>query len=284
MNRFLVLFFTILLASCSDKSPNTPISQDDSLNVPFILTNENYFEFKLKADSLSDVIHQTLNFNEDSLTIIFRVKNSEQGYGSVYLTTIENNVFYRSSLSYDLNEPGAHLFDIKPSDVMFHFDKFTGEVEFKICATSQSIVSDTIGSTVEYGSVYFNSFETSSDLLDFEDDAYNISNDVSPCGGIHSLELGGVYYEFAPATEDSKFIVQCWGKTLLDGGGVAIGIKNTSSLENVNLWVEKNEWEFLQSPDTLFCPRDSILYLKMVAGGRPYSTMLVDLVQVIKLE
>lgn len=141
--------------------------------------------------------------------------------------------------------------------------------------------------------IYFNSFESSQDTIGWE--GYSIvgfRNDTPPGGGNQSVEIAGAclhphaFYELPPTNYDRSLILQCWGKNLAVGGMVELAPNPESVIyphSSVIIQVQDSVWRFYRS-DTLFCPLKTPLLLSMSAGGYIPSAMLVDLLEIIKVE
>jgi hypothetical protein len=160
---------------------------------------------------------------------------------------------------------------------------FTGIAMFLGCEKN-NIISPTPGP------VYFNSFEAGKDTVGWRGYGGIIFMQDAPAGGgKQSLQVsGGCIWPHAsfvlPAfRHDGYFIVQCWGKNLMIGGGVELNIAGGYDKPGIGIPIQNPAWTFYASADTLFCPANCKLELTLGAGGIAASAMLVDLIQIIKV-
>ncbi len=136
--------------------------------------------------------------------------------------------------------------------------------------------------------VYVNSFESPSDTVGWEG-LVEFRNDAPPDGGTQSLFVSGgcvmphAMYELEPLFEDSYLTVRCWGKRLLDGGIVHLGSQGMF-YEGVSLHVSDSVWTFYESPDSIFCPANQSVYISLASGGFVPDSMLVDMIEVVRVE
>ncbi len=138
--------------------------------------------------------------------------------------------------------------------------------------------------------VYSNSFESPKDTAGMQFyGMMKFSSDVPSGGGKQSLYISGgciwphAQAEVGPFEQDGFYILRCWGKDLQIGGGVSIGVEgNYSRQAYVN--VNKKEWTFYQSSEKLFCPAGKKIMLSMGAGGIISSSMLVDKLEVVRVD
>jgi len=138
-------------------------------------------------------------------------------------------------------------------------------------------------------SFYFNSFESSSDI----DEWYliggcEIVEEAPEVGGKYALKVSGgcviphAFYRFDPLTEDCSFMLKCWGKNLSHGGSVSLQADNHSG--SVHISVSDSSWTNYISKDTLHCKTGSSLVLELNSGGIISSSMLVDQIEITKLD
>ncbi|MBA4313629.1 MAG: hypothetical protein C0417_13475 [Chlorobiaceae bacterium] len=139
--------------------------------------------------------------------------------------------------------------------------------------------------------IYFNSFETSADTIGWNG-WMEFRREAPPIGGQQSVYIsGGCIYPHAyinlPAENyDRLLILRCWGKNLEIGGLVELRLNPEVSIwpsPHVSISVNDTLWKFYQS-DTLHCPANIPLQLSMSAGGIVPSTMLVDLIEIIRVK
>jgi hypothetical protein len=136
--------------------------------------------------------------------------------------------------------------------------------------------------------IYSNSFESQSDTAGWKGYAFSFSNDVPKHGGKRSLSVSGgcivphAQYTISPQNTDSYLIFKLWGKNLNNGGGVFLDV-NKAGCGSVAFNVSEKDWTLYESQDTLFCPANTSLTLGAFAGGITYSAILIDMVEIRKL-
>ncbi len=176
---------------------------------------------------------------------------------------------YRVSLTYSVGNEGS--------------DRKTDAVTFTV-AESPRIPSGAVP-------VYATSFETEDDLADWKGYGWReLRNDAPSDGGKQSLFVsGGDVWPHAsitlPAfTKDCKIILRCHGKDLEHGGYISLDWRKSSDLSG-KVFVEVNQpnWKVYQT-SSLFCPAGTPIRLSLSAGSWAYSGMLVDLIEVIKVD
>ncbi len=138
--------------------------------------------------------------------------------------------------------------------------------------------------------VYSNSFESLQDTVGLRGYGWALSSGDVPEGGGHQcLRVSGgciwphALIELPADSVGGVFLLRCWGKNLQIGGYASILVNGDYSPE-VSVSVTENEWTFYQSPDTLYCPAGKSILLQMGAGGYVPSAMLVDLVEIVRLD
>ncbi len=137
--------------------------------------------------------------------------------------------------------------------------------------------------------VYFTSFEKDADTSGWQGYEYGFRNEAPPKGGNRSLFVSGGcivphgLLNLKPLDHDSRLIIQCWGKNLGIGGGVSLGVDD-GFRKKIHISVQNQEWTAYESSDTLFCPAGSKLSLSVGAGGIVSSAMLVDLIEIRRVQ
>ena len=136
--------------------------------------------------------------------------------------------------------------------------------------------------------IYFNSFESQSDVAGWTGNAFSFSNDVPAHGGKKSLSISGgcvlphARYTVTPQNTDCYLILKFRGKNLSSGGSVNLYV-NKAGYKEISFDVSKKDWTLYESPDTLFCPANTSLTIEAMAGGISSSAMLIDMVEIRKL-
>lgn len=136
--------------------------------------------------------------------------------------------------------------------------------------------------------IYFNSFESQSDTAGWIGYAFNFANDVPKHGGTKSLSVSGgcdlphAQYTVPPQNTDCYLILKFWGKNLSNGGAVNLYI-NKAGYKEISFDVSEKGWILYESRDSLFCPANTSLTLEAMAGGISSSSMLIDMIEIRKL-
>ena len=136
--------------------------------------------------------------------------------------------------------------------------------------------------------IYFNSFESQSDIDGWQGNAFSFASTASPHGGVKSLKVSGgcvlphAQYTVDAQSTDCKIFLKLWGKNLSNGGGVSLWV-NKAGYKEINISISKLDWTLYESQDTIFCPANTSLTLSIVAGGFIGSTVLVDMIEIRKL-
>jgi photosystem II stability/assembly factor-like uncharacterized protein len=138
--------------------------------------------------------------------------------------------------------------------------------------------------------IYSNSFESPQDTAGWEWQGYmEFRSDVPPDGGIRSIYISGgcvwphFWIELGPFDYDGFYKIQCWGKDLGSGGGVTLDEEGAFS-HGANIFINESEWTFYESTEALFCTAGKKIILAMGAGGIVSSAMLIDKVEVVKVQ
>ena len=137
--------------------------------------------------------------------------------------------------------------------------------------------------------VYFTSFENDSDTTGWQGYGFGFKKEAPARGGQRSLAVsGGCIYPHAllalnPLGKDSQLIIRCWGKNIGIGGGVGLEVAGDYG-RSIHITVEDTVWTAYESTDTLFCPKGAGLNLSLGAGGIVWSAMLVDLIEIRRVQ
>jgi len=136
--------------------------------------------------------------------------------------------------------------------------------------------------------IYFNSFESQSDTVGWIGYAFNFANDVPKHGGTKSLSVSGgcliphAEYTVPSQNSDCYLIVKFWGKNVSNGGSVYLYV-NKAGYKEISFDVSGKDWTLYESRDTLFCPANTSLTLGAMAGGISSSAIIIDMVEIRKL-
>jgi hypothetical protein len=136
--------------------------------------------------------------------------------------------------------------------------------------------------------VYFNSFESESSTAGWIGYAFSFKDDAPEKGGKKSLCISGgcilphAEFEISPQPFDCHLVLTCWGKCLDNGGGVSLYV-NQKGYGGTNISISEKKWAFYTSPDILFCPANTSMTLSMMAGGIVSGSILVDMIEIKKI-
>lgn len=137
--------------------------------------------------------------------------------------------------------------------------------------------------------IYFNSFESPSDTLGWGGEL-TIMNEAPPSGGKHSIYISGAcnaphaYVTLTGPASESHLILRCWGKNLSNGGDVELRRTSDWYKPPIGIFISDTVWTSYQSKDTLFCPAHDTLSLELTSGGYSPSAMLIDLIEVVRVQ
>jgi photosystem II stability/assembly factor-like uncharacterized protein len=115
-------------------------------------------------------------------------------------------------------------------------------------------------------------------------------NDAAPNCGNQSLFISGgciwphAWIEFCPYENNGFYRLRCWGKDLQIGGTVSIEVEGDSPREQISIAITNKEWTHYESDQTLYCPAGRRIVLSMGAGGIIPSAMLIDKVEIVKVQ
>jgi hypothetical protein len=140
---------------------------------------------------------------------------------------------------------------------------------------------------------YFNSFEKPDDLRGWEGDAYRVvEGDVPPQGRKKALEVSGgciiphASFLFQPEPVNRRFILHAWGKWLHGSGGISLESEPnpiSSYRPYIGMSIDRPEWTFYESKDTLTVPANIPFRLSVLAGGLVPGAVMVDRISIIRI-
>ncbi len=138
--------------------------------------------------------------------------------------------------------------------------------------------------------VFFNSFESQSDTVGWvRYGGMAFVADAPPNGGKQSVRVTGgcivphALFQFSGPPLGGTVVLQCWGKNLAIGGGVSLyRVGNDSK----RIWISVTDtiWTFKQAEQVLQCQPGDRLAIEMMSGGIAPSSMLIDLLEVKKVD
>jgi hypothetical protein len=156
----------------------------------------------------------------------------------------------------------------------------------------QTEIIETYGKThTELPVFYRNSFEVPDDTAGWYGyAAIEIVEQASRWGSRYSLRVSGgcpvphAKFDFEPASHDRQFILQGWGKAEEGTGGVTLSSRVSSTARSIGFSVNRKQWTFYQSVDTLSVAAGDTMSIQVSAGGIVPATILVDLIAIREIE
>jgi len=138
--------------------------------------------------------------------------------------------------------------------------------------------------------LYYNSFENSSDLIGwFGISSTSLQNDAPLFGGKKSIYISGgcivphASYTFNSPGRDIKITMECFGKNLSNGGTIEL-ILGTERLNQQYILIEDSKWKFYQLDAEIYWPADSTLTIWFISGGDQPSSMLIDCLRLVEVD
>jgi hypothetical protein len=137
---------------------------------------------------------------------------------------------------------------------------------------------------------YFNSFESDTDTTGWRGNGFfDLRENAAPGGGSRSLFVTGgcpvphAFFDLGVAGEECTLKVRCWGKNLDIGGSVSLEWAEDAS-NDVSIAITDTGWTYYESEDVLFFPSDKTVRICLNSGGIAASSMLVDLLEIVKVK
>jgi hypothetical protein len=160
-------------------------------------------------------------------------------------------------------------------------------VTFLVCSCKKE--STTAPEALQSTPLYLNSFESSADTVGWQGfGTHTFYADAPRGGGKQSLYVSGgcqiphAYICFQNSVPSSYVKLHCWGKRLIGGGSVSLTIMH-KPLKSIYCQITDSVWTYYESTDSLFCASDDSLSLELDSGGIVAGSMLVDMIEVIKV-
>lgn len=142
--------------------------------------------------------------------------------------------------------------------------------------------------------VYFSSFESAEDTTGWQGITDKMFvRDPAPGAGIQSLYVGGgciqptAYIDLPPQTGPGNYAVSCWGKVpqVTRPGRIVLQIvQEGRDAREIQLRVDREDWTFYESKESLRCSEDCALRLQVWIGGFVPANMYVDCIKIEKVE
>jgi hypothetical protein len=137
--------------------------------------------------------------------------------------------------------------------------------------------------------IFYSSFENTNDLSQWYGVwLENLRSDTPSGGGKLSAYISGyttkphAFSDIGPFDNDINVRLSCWAKDLFDGGVVSMRVKEDSS--SIDLTITEKTWTFYESSQSLFIPKGQVLRLELNSGIAVESAVLIDLVQVHRVD
>ncbi|UCE17710.1 MAG: hypothetical protein JSV84_12605, partial [Gemmatimonadota bacterium] len=125
--------------------------------------------------------------------------------------------------------------------------------------------------------IYFNSFETSEDTIDWIGLSTRMFIDDSVPGcGRKSLHIGGgaasmqpiAILEFQPQSKEGYYTMSCWGKSMNYGSIVLTTPEHGWDEDNIiELRIEGPEWNLYTTEESVFCTGNHRLQIGIIVHG-----------------
>ncbi len=138
--------------------------------------------------------------------------------------------------------------------------------------------------------IYSNSFESESDLLNWEGLTVNyLVDEPAPSDGQKSVRItGGCMIPHASITFDppgnGRVVSICfYGKNIDRGGSVEVYFGDNLK-QAMQILISDTSWKEYETPNAIIWPGDSSMTIWMNAGGFIPSAMLIDRIQVLKIK
>ncbi|NOX89664.1 MAG: hypothetical protein GXO77_11605 [Calditrichaeota bacterium] len=286
------VFFAGLFFSCSrDSNPLT--LTEDSQTQP-VKNQNNFYQFTLKADKKVQMLRtDSLSFDCDSIAVGYYLKNWREGSIRFSILDPDSEAFIKRLIDFQTNDKGwitSYFFDYLPKYLQIEIRDFTGEFELKVCPQKFFPFREKGIIGRDKNAVYYTSFEIPEDLTPWKGYAsLSLFDETFPGGGKHSVMVsGGCVVPHGELQlknrKEGYYRLQGWAKNLSSGGNIRFFIKNFNQNGRYSIYVADNNWKFYQSADSLYCPEDSTIVVWMFSGGIVPSSMLVDELQVVKIE
>jgi len=153
------------------------------------------------------------------------------------------------------------------------------------CDYHTTQVSEPVGNAI-----YSHSFESPADTIGWSGyGSLELYPSAPGGGGSWSVRVsGGCVVPHAQTririqSDVGQVVLQCWGKNLALGGGVQL-YKISDQSVRISVQITDTVWTQSRSTETLTCSANDTLVLEMVSGGIIYSAMLIDKLEILKVQ
>ncbi len=140
-------------------------------------------------------------------------------------------------------------------------------------------------------SIYFNSFENSSDISNLDGYGFMMSDGTPVNGGDSSLMVGGaciqpaLFFELGPFDEDKILSFNTYAKMLeiegvnWQGGRITLSLVNDRD-KKIRIFISDLTWTYYQTENKLEVPSGEKIYIDFSIGGYSTHVALIDLFQI----
>ena len=146
-----------------------------------------------------------------------------------------------------------------------------------------------------FGTIYFNSFESNADTTGWWGYGdFGFYDSAPQDGEDRSLYISGgciwphAVLDLEPLNEDRLLILRCWASPVYGGqveqSGIISLIVSGDFSDSIEISITESSWAAYQPSDTLFCPANHSLSLNLSCGGFVPGSMLVDLLEIIRIK
>ncbi len=138
--------------------------------------------------------------------------------------------------------------------------------------------------------IFYSSFENTNDLSQWYGVwLENLRSDTPNGGGKLSAYIAGygiepyAFTEVGSFNQDFTVSLRCRGKNMADGGVVSMYLKDDEE-QIIKLAIESKEWTTYESAETLNLAKGKTLRLELNSAFTVDSAILIDMVEVFKIE
>jgi len=136
---------------------------------------------------------------------------------------------------------------------------------------------------------YFNSFETTEDIADFDNYGFQLIDDAADRGGESCLYICGgclfphVSFDLGPFDSDMTLTANFMGRTSSYGGGMSMFAVNSPE-NRIDFQVIDTVWTLHEAEETFLLPAEDTLRIQIAAGGFIPSDTYIDLLNIVEVK
>ena len=134
--------------------------------------------------------------------------------------------------------------------------------------------------------LYFNSFESEEDLIGFEGNAYQLSDETVTDGGSKSLLVCGgcvgphAYWKVGPFDQDLELNIEFFAMTDVPNGAM-ITFSEDNNYENSSTFIlDSEDWKRYETEENFVLPEGQKLLIEIISGGFVPVTSIFDLLSI----